>query len=175
MKAPHVKLRTRNIFNPDVKPSFLTMLVASGFYTGYVPAFSGTVGSAGAVLLYFIPGVERWYILLPLILVFFFLGVRASAVFEARYGHDPAEVTIDEVVGMWIGLLFLPKSILVAVAAFLVFRIFDIVKPFPISSIDKLPGGIGIMGDDALAGIYTNIVMQVLLQIPVCYTFLISI
>ena len=71
---------------------------------------------------------------------------------EKKYGHDPSVVTIDEVAGMWVSLVFLPKSIIVALTAFLAFRIFDIIKPYPARLFDEMHGGIGIMMDDVVAG-----------------------
>jgi phosphatidylglycerophosphatase A len=96
----------------------------------------------------------------------FGLGIKASSIMEKRYGHDPAEVTIDEVVGMWITLFLLPKTILVVLAAFFVFRFFDIIKPFPAHKFDTMHGGFGIMMDDVVSGIYANITMQIVLLIP---------
>jgi phosphatidylglycerophosphatase A len=141
-------------------------LFASGLYTGYAPAASGTLGSAIAVAFYFIPGFESPLILGLVLLLVFGLGIKASSIMEKRYGHDPAEVTIDEVVGMWITLFFLPKTILVALAAFYVFRFFDIIKPFPARKFDTMHGGFGIMMDDVVSGIYANITMQIVLLIP---------
>jgi phosphatidylglycerophosphatase A len=148
------------------EPSLPTKLFASGLYTGYVPAASGTLGSALAVAFYFIPGFESPLILGLVLLLVFGLGIKASAIMEKRYGHDPAEVTIDEVVGMWITLFFLPKTILVVLAAFFVFRFFDIIKPFPARELDTMHGGFGIMMDDVVSGIYANITMQIFLLIP---------
>jgi phosphatidylglycerophosphatase A len=148
------------------EPSFPIKLFASGLYTGYAPAASGTLGSAIALPFYFIPGFESPLILGFILLLVFGLGIKASSIMEKRYGHDPAEVTIDEVVGMWITLLFLPKTILVALAAFFAFRFFDIVKPFPARELDKMHGGFGIMMDDVVSGIYANITMQIVLLIP---------
>jgi phosphatidylglycerophosphatase A len=148
------------------EPSLPIKLFASGLYTGYVPAASGTLGSAIAVAFYFIPGFESPLILGLIILLVFGLGIITSSNMEKRYGHDPAEVTIDEVVGMWITLIFLPKKIFVVLAAFLVFRFFDIIKPFPARKFDTMHGGFGIMMDDVVSGIYANITMQFLLLIP---------
>ena len=86
---------------------------------------------------------------------------------EQRYGHDPAEVTIDEVVGMWISLVLLPKKILIVITAFFAFRFFDIIKPFPARKFDNMNGGFGIMMDDVIAGIYANIILRLALLIPV--------
>ena len=140
----------------------LVKLFASGLYSGYSPVASGTVGSAVALAIYFIPGFEQTWLMLAVILIAFFLGVKASLAMEQRYGHDPGEVTIDEMVGMWISLLFLPKDLFVAGLAFLFFRIFDIIKPYPARKFDNVRGGLGIMMDDVIAGVYTNLLMQVL-------------
>ena len=86
---------------------------------------------------------------------------------ENYYGHDPAEVTIDEVVGQWISLLFIPPTFLAAAASFLVFRFMDIIKPFPARNFDRQHGGFGIMMDDVVAGIYANIVMQIAIRLPI--------
>ena len=85
---------------------------------------------------------------------------------ERYYGDDPSEVTIDEVVGMWISLFLLPKKIFVVIAAFFLFRIFDIIKPFPARKFDDMHGGFGIMMDDVIAGMYTNIILQLAILIP---------
>jgi len=154
------------------EPSLPIRLFASGLYTGYVPAASGTLGSAIAVAFYFIPGFESPVLFGIVLLVIFLLGIKASSVMEKRYGHDPSEVTIDEVVGMWITLFLLPKTILIAFAAFFIFRFFDIIKPFPARKFDTMHGGIGIMMDDVISGIYANITMQIILLIPFIKEFL---
>ena len=141
---------------------FLTKAFASGLFSGYSPAASGTVGSLVGLAFYFIPGFENIYVLVPASLLVLLLGIRASAAMERVYGHDPAEVTIDEVLGMWVSLLFLPKSIPIAGFAFFLFRLLDIVKPFPARRFDNRKGGVGIMLDDVISGIYTNIVLQIL-------------
>ena len=161
-----IKPRKQISSSSGPEPSWPIKLFASGFYTGYAPAASGTLGSAIAVAFYFIPGFESPLILGFVLLLVFGLGIKASSIMEKRYGHDPAEVTIDEVVGMWITLFFLPKSILVVLAAFFVFRFFDIIKPFPARAFDAMHGGFGIMMDDVVSGIYANITMQIVLLIP---------
>ena len=93
---------------------------------------------------------------------------------EKRYGHDPAEVTIDEVLGMWVSLLLLPKKIIIIIAAFFIFRFFDIIKPFPARKFDAMHGGLGIMMDDVIAGIYANIILQIALLIPAMNELLLS-
>lgn len=145
---------------------WLTKVFASGLFSGYSPVASGTVGSAVALAIYSIPGFEQLWVMLPLCLIVFFTGVKASHAMEQKYGHDPAEVTIDEIVGMWISLLLLPKNYFVAGCAFLLFRILDIVKPFPARKFDSVLGGMGIMMDDVIAGIYTNLLLQLLITLP---------
>jgi phosphatidylglycerophosphatase A len=161
-----------NFPNPNkdvtvVEPSFVTKLFASALFSGYSPIASGTVGSAVALVFYFIPGFESLVIIGTSILVVFVLGIKTANTMEQRYGHDPAEVTIDEVVGMWISLFLLPKKIFVVIAAFFVFRFFDIIKPFPARKFDNMRGGFGIMMDDVIAGIYANIILRLVLLIPV--------
>lgn len=142
------------------KPSLLTRLVGSTLGAGYAPIASGTVGSALAMAWYAIPGAEMPALLLPMTIGLFFWGVRIAEQMEAYYGPDPAEVTVDEVVGQWITVLFLPKSLALMVAGFLLFRIFDIIKPFPARRFDRRRGGYAIMMDDVVAGIYANLVLQ---------------
>lgn len=146
---------------------FLTKVFASGLFSGFSPVASGTVGSAVGLAFYIVPGFEQPYVLLPLCVLVFVLGVKASASMEKVYGHDPAEVTIDEVLGMWISLLFLPKRILIAVVAFFIFRILDIVKPYPARRFDNLHGGYGIMLDDVISAIYTNLILQLAVALRV--------
>lgn len=149
------------------KVSFFVKAFASGLFSGYSPVATGTVGSAVGLALYFIPGFEHPYSIMPACFIILLLGIKASDAMERVYGHDPAEVTIDEVLGMWVSLLFLPKSIIVAIAAFLVFRVMDIVKPFPAKKFDAAKGGFGIMFDDVVAGTYTNLIVQVLVAFKV--------
>ena len=87
-------------------------------------------------------------------------GVWSSSVVEAVWGKDPSKVVIDEVAGMAIGLLFLPVNVKYLLCAFILFRFFDIVKPFYIRKMEDLPSGWGIMADDVLAGVYTNIILH---------------
>jgi len=155
-----------------VEPSLATKLFASALFSGYSPIASGTVGSMVALAFYLIPGFESLFVIGTSIIVVFTLGIKASSTMELRYGHDPSEVTIDEVVGMWISLIFLPKRISIAIAAFFIFRIFDIIKIFPSRKFDNMHGGFGIMMDDVIAGVYANIVLQLALLIPMINEFL---
>lgn len=135
----------------------------SGFFTGYIPFASGTFGSLVASIIYFlIPGTDNILILSSMIIIFFLYGVYVSYKFENFYGKDPAECTIDEVVGTWIALLNIPKSFLLVVISFFIWRALDIIKPFPARKSESLPGGWGIMVDDVISAFYTFLIMQIL-------------
>jgi phosphatidylglycerophosphatase A len=140
-------------------------ILGSGFYSGYFPVASGTLGSLAALIIYFIPGFEQWFIIVPLTLIFAAYGIYVGTKFENVYGKDPAECTIDEIVGMWISLIALPKTILIAIGAFLLWRILDIIKPPPARNLERLKGGIGIMIDDVISGLYTLIIMHLVVYL----------
>ncbi|MFK7908806.1 MAG: phosphatidylglycerophosphatase A [Chitinophagales bacterium] len=141
---------------------------ATGFYSGYAPKAPGTAGSLlAAVLLglaaYFVPQWVNTYSLIAVILLFFIIGVIAADQLEETLGKDPGCIVIDEFVGMWITLLFLPINWFTLLIGFVLFRFFDILKPLFIGTIDqKVKGGWGVMLDDVLAGVYANICLQVI-------------
>ncbi len=153
-----------------MKINFIENLLGSGFYTGYIPFASGTFGSLAALMIYWIPGFEKPVILIPAIIIFTFYGIYIANKFESKFGKDPAECTIDEVVGMWISLLYLPKTIVISLAAFLIWRILDIIKPYPAGKLEELKGGLGIMMDDIAAGFYSLFIVLIMLKIY--YNFL---
>jgi len=156
-----VRLKSRSKNIPPIP--FLIKLFGTGFYSGFFPFASGTFGSMVALLPFLIPGFQNWYVLLSVILVFFIIGVYVSEKIERIVGQDPSIVVIDEFVGMWISLLFLPVTPLVVIVAFILFRVFDILKPYPANYFNDKQGGFAVMIDDVFAGIYANIVIQVLL------------
>ena len=145
--------------------NFFEKLLGSGFYTGYIPLASGTFASLAAWCIYYIPHFEKPYVILPLIIIFLFLGIQLGNKFENIYGKDPAECTIDEVVGMWISLLFIPKNFFIGFIAFLVWRVMDIIKPFPARKLESLKGGMGIMMDDVVSAFYSLIILHIILLI----------
>ncbi|GAB1348906.1 hypothetical protein MASR1M107_11190 [Ignavibacteriales bacterium] len=104
-------------------------------------------------------------ILLPLILVTSIYGIWVCGKFETLYGKDPKEATIDEFAGMWISLILVPKEPVYLVIAFFLWRIFDIIKPPPARNFEKIEGGLGVMADDIMSGIYTLVVMQVIIAL----------
>lgn len=142
----------------------LTRFLATGFYSGYAPIAPGTAGSAVAWLIFIlIPGLRDLPLLLLIVLVFF-IGVKVATDVEKTDGHDASVIVIDEMVGMWVSLLILPVSISWTgwIAAFFLFRFFDIVKPFPAGKSQKLHAGWGIMMDDLFAGFYANLAVRLI-------------
>lgn len=139
---------------------FLPKAFASGLFSGYSPVASGTVGSAVGLAFYWIPGFEHPLVMAVMCVIVFAFGVHTADAMEKVYGHDPGEVTIDEVLGMWISLILLPKTIIISVAGFFVFRLLDIFKPYPARRFDSLHGGKGIMLDDVISALYTNLILQ---------------
>ena len=133
---------------------------ATFFYLGKLPFAPGSWGSLGALLLWLLLPVT-FSVHLSVIIILFILGVYSSHKM-AKYlnEHDPSEVVIDEVVGMGISLFMLPHSLGLYLLAFILFRIFDIIKPLFIYRIQNLSGGWGIMLDDVLAGLFTFILVN---------------
>lgn len=134
--------------------------MASVFGAGYSPVASGTVGSL-------VTAVAIW--LLPLTLlrtavalvVVTLLGIWAGGRVERVLGRkDPGVIFIDEVAGMLLSVIGLPRSLPVLITAFLLFRLFDIWKPFPARESQALTGGMGVMVDDLIAGLYTLVLIM---------------
>ena len=139
------------------------ILIATGLGLGFSPIAPGTVGALGGCLIaYLLTQYTVFHVLVlaSLIVLFFFLGVYSSNKLEPVWGKDPSKIVIDEVVGMWIALLMIPSGWIYSVAAFILFRFFDIYKPLFINKMENLKGGWGIMMDDVLAGIYANVIIQ---------------
>jgi len=157
---------------------FAVRFIATGFFSGYIPWASGTFGSIVGLLLILIPGAASPGVLPVLIVCGFGLGVyvsgrvaeaegnaltRSAAAAKAMFqpgDHaqpDPSIVVIDEIVGMWISLAGIAIGPAGCITAFILFRVFDVLKPEPARSLERLPGGWGIMLDDVVAGAYANI------------------
>lgn len=147
-----------------IKRQTIIKFLASGFYSGYFPAAPGTVGSLIGVLVYLLIQNLSDVRYLSVVVLIFIAGVYVSNEAEKIYDKkDSPHVVIDEVSGMLLTYLALPQGWGFLLAGFVSFRIFDILKPFPIRLIDRrLGGGWGIMLDDILAGIYANILIRIL-------------
>jgi len=143
-----------------VKP--LARTIASGLYSGYSPVAPGTVGSLVGLVFYLgLASLGSGAYGLICVLAFF-VGVWASGEAETSYGRDGRRIVIDEIVGMWVTLLGLPPRFSLVVTGFFIFRLFDILKPFPAHRSQRLRGGWGVMMDDLLAGVYANLALRVL-------------
>lgn len=140
------------------------VLIATVGYVGYAPVAPGTFGSAAGLALFFLLRATGLPWLEPAAAVALFaIGAWAGNIAERYFGGiDPGPVVIDEVLGMIVTLMFVPVSWLGAVAGFFVFRVLDIVKPWPARRMEALHGGIGVMADDAMAAVYGNVVMWLL-------------
>lgn len=148
----------------NTKSNYFVNAVASAGFAGYCPIAPGTAGSlVGLVIWWFGADLNIW-LQLSFIVTLFFLGVWAATLAEKDWGHDAGRIVIDEVMGMWVTLWLLPKSWWLFAVGFLLFRAFDIIKPLGARLSQKLPGGWGVMVDDLLAGIYANLVLQVIFR-----------
>lgn len=143
----------------------LAVFIATVGYCGYFPVAPGTIGSAAGLVFYLLV----WWTQSPivevaLIVSLFALGVWAGSTSERYFGGiDPGPIVLDEVVGMLITLAFIPVGLSGAIVGFVLFRIFDVIKPFPANRLEALHGGLGVMADDAMAAIYANISLRLVL------------
>ena len=140
-------------------------LLATVFGAGRFPVAPGTFASAIAALVFrYALAKAVWPVQIGAIAAIFIAGVWASGVHaDALGGKDPRPVVVDEVCGQWIAYLFVPPSWGFLAAGFLLFRAFDVFKPYPIRRLEALPAGWGIMADDVLAGIYAAAALQIYL------------
>ena len=138
------------------------MFIATGGGSGYLPGAPGTWGSLVGVLLWLGLGRLRLAAYLATLLALLVMGVIAAGAAEKIVDRpDPGLVVIDEIVGQLIVLTGAPMQPLVLLAGFVLFRFFDILKPFPAGWLDRhIHGGLGIMLDDAMAGLYGLLVLQ---------------
>lgn len=143
----------------------LAVFVATAGYSGYFPFAPGTVGSAVGLVVYLLVWWSRSPILeAALIVVLFAAGTWAGTIAERYFGGiDPGPIVLDEVVGMLITLAFIPVDVSGAIAGFFLFRLFDVLKPFPARRLENLHGGLGVMADDAMAAVYANISLRALI------------
>ena len=141
----------------------LLQLVATGLYTGYSPLVPGTTGSIPAWLIAFYIIRDSPPVMAAVIIVTFLLSVWSAGHVEEDLGHDSKKIVIDEWVGMFIALIFIPFSLTSYLIAFIAFRFFDVVKIPPAKQAEKLPLGWGVTLDDVIAGIQANIVTQIIL------------
>jgi len=140
----------------------LAVFVATVGYCGYFPFAPGTVGSAAGLVVYlFVWWTGSPIVEVGLIVALFAVGVWAGTTAERYFGGvDPGPIVLDEVVGMLITLAFIPVGISGALAGFFLFRVFDVIKPYPAGRFEALHGGLGVMADDAMAAVYANLCLR---------------
>ncbi|MDA8085425.1 MAG: phosphatidylglycerophosphatase A [Nitrospiraceae bacterium] len=145
--------------NRDGFGAVLLRQIATLSFIGYSPAAPGTMGSLAAALFVYL--IRPRPLPLAVFTVFTaFLGAWAAEVAEKRLGRDSSHIIIDEFAGYLLSVLFIPHSAGYLIAAFVLFRALDILKPPPIRRLEKLPGGMGVMADDLAAGAVANLVIQ---------------
>lgn len=145
----------------------LIKFVVSFFYLGYSPIMSGTIGSLGGLAVYFFVKANNMAYIFSMLLVFI-LGVLFSGKAEKIYNQkDSGKIVIDEVCGMLLSLFLVPYSIASVILGFFIFRILDVLKPWPARSMEKLPGAYGVMLDDIAVAVYTNIILQIVFRVAV--------
>jgi phosphatidylglycerophosphatase A len=143
----------------------LAVFVATVGYSGYFPVAPGTVGSAVGLVFYLLVWWSQSVVVeVGLIVVLFFVGIWAGTTAERYFGGiDPGPIVIDEVVGMLITLAFIPVGLSGALVGFFMFRVFDVIKPYPAGRLERLHGGLGVMADDAMAAVYANLSLRAVL------------
>lgn len=144
---------------------FLIRLFASGLFTGYLKPFPGTWGTIPAWLIgwFLIKGDP--IILGVVVVVTTLLSIALASLAEPLLGHDARKIVIDEWAGMFIALLFVPYSLQMYAAAFVAFRVFDVVKIWPARQLESLPGGLGVTLDDVAAGVHTVLFVQIVIYV----------
>lgn len=145
----------------------LIKITTSFFYLGHSPLMPGTLGSLAGLLIYFV--VKDKLPIYAFSLVFLFvLGIMFSTEAERVYKRKDAQmIVIDEACGMMLSLFLVPYNLWIMILGFVLFRIFDIVKPPPAKAIEKFSGAFGVMFDDIIAAIYTNFILQIVTLIKI--------
>lgn len=140
-------------------------VVAVGFGSGLAPLAPGTAGTIVGIPLYLLFSLFPWPLYLLSVVTLFFLAVFVSQEAERLFAEkDPSRVVIDEIMGFQCTMFLVAPTVAHIVLGFVLFRIFDIAKPFPIRWCEKrLPGGYGVVGDDVVAGIYGYGVLQIII------------
>jgi phosphatidylglycerophosphatase A len=142
---------------------FIMRSFASFFGLGYLPAAPGTWGSIGAFLVWllFLRDLSpKAYLVIVILFTFFAIYVADFANKKCYKKKDSPHIVIDEVVGYFISMIFVSSSIYWGIAGLVLFRFFDILKPYPVNKAEGLPGGLGVMADDILAGLYVAMILN---------------
>lgn len=140
-------------------------LISTSLGIGYIGKGAGTVAAVACCICWYLAWASGFNPVTTIVITIFvtLIGIWSSNVVSRIWGKDPSRVVIDEVAGMCISLLFIPVTLKYVIIALILFRFFDIAKPLFIKKMEIFPGGWGIMLDDVLAGIYANIILQVVI------------
>lgn len=151
----------------------MAKIISSFFGIGFIKKGGGTVAALAASLIWYfvavqtgsVSGTNNVWQQATILIVLFIAGVWSGNIVEAAWGKDSYRVVLDEVLGMCIALFMIPVTWQNVLAALILFRLFDIAKPFFIRRMEKFPGGWGVMLDDVLAGVYANIIVHIILKV----------
>lgn len=142
----------------------LITLLATGFGSGLVPVAPGTAGTFVGLLICLplipLPWMLRFLVVMALLVLSFYVSNEAEKIYKRK---DDQRIVIDEIIGFQITMLPVAINVLSLCAGFVLFRIFDILKPFPVRNLQGLPGGWGVVADDVAAGIYAGVVLWLLI------------
>ncbi|MDI7261847.1 MAG: phosphatidylglycerophosphatase A [Thermodesulfobacteriota bacterium] len=143
--------------------NYFILILATGFGAGYSPIAPGTLGTLLAIPIYYFLSEMSSPLYELTLITFFFLSSWISGRAQQYFGKkDDQRIVIDEMMGFFITVLWVTKTPLLILVGFILFRFFDILKPFPIRRFEKVRGGFGVVLDDVLAGIYSNIILQII-------------
>jgi phosphatidylglycerophosphatase A len=149
--------------DPKTPVTAAALAIATVLGIGYAPIASGTFGSAAGLLVWWLLPASTVAHAIAIV-VLFAVGAWSGNVAERHFGRtDPGQVVVDEVVGMLITLFLNPVGWIGALAGFFFFRLFDVVKPYPSDRLERLHGGVGVMADDAMAAIYANLALRLII------------
>ncbi|MGM0599145.1 MAG: phosphatidylglycerophosphatase A family protein [Candidatus Rifleibacteriota bacterium] len=160
-----ISKRTGTNWTSSSRSNFVFKLLGTCFGLGYLPGPNGAWGSLFGIALYLLTknfsSITQGLLLFFIILMAIGISEKLEKILKTK---DPEEVIIDEAVGMWVGLLFIWNvNWLIVLAAFILFRLFDGFKPFPLNLFQTFRGGVGIMADDIAAGMITNFIIRILI------------
>lgn len=143
--------------------NYFIVILATGLGVGYSPIAPVTLGTLVAIPIYYFLSAIPFPLYEITLAGFFFLAVWISEKSEAVFGKkDDPKIIIDEMMGFFITMLWVPKTTLFVIFGFILFRFFDILKPPPIRLVERVRGGYGVVLDDVLAGVYANIILQMI-------------
>ena len=145
--------------------NWIIRFLATGFFVGYSPFAPGTMGTLVAFLLYAILPTTipfYWMLILCLIIGGTIISQRAENIIGEV---DSPKIVIDEICGYFIAMAFLPKTLGLMIVGFVIYRLLDVIKIYPMKKLEMLAGGLGIMLDDICAGIITNLILHIIHQL----------